>query len=100
MEDFFWLKLLSFDVGELPREEGCFPVLIIQSVLSVGVFCVFLVITIFNDFPSAFEPLCILLYAVDWLLISWFILGGIVLRLFTVPWSRTGTVPGTVRLRI
>jgi hypothetical protein len=35
------LLLFALDVGELPGEDVRFPVLIIQSVLSDEVFCVF-----------------------------------------------------------
>jgi len=69
------LLLFALDVSELPGEDVRFPVLIIQSVLSDGVFCVFLVMTIFNGFASAFEPLCMLLVAEDCLLIGVIILG-------------------------
>ena len=76
------LLLIDLDVGELPGEDVRFPVLVIQCVLSDGVFCVFLVLTIFNGFSSEFEPLCMLLVAKDCLLIGVIILGGIAPRCY------------------
>jgi len=78
--------LFSFNLGDIPRDEGRFPVFIVDSGSAIVMFCVFLVLENFSDGTLSLEPLCIVSFAVVGLLISELFSGMVPLS--TVPKSR------------